>query len=95
MCEGIHPGQTYVFAIITEKSKQISEPATITHTVRPLSPLNFKLEADFDKNKFKVLVNLPPSNASTIDRCKISVVSDLAPKVEQIVRVGEFANENQ
>jgi hypothetical protein len=85
-----------VFALIAEKSKQISEPATISHTVRPLSPLSFSLKADFEKNQFKVLVDLPPSNASNADRCKISVVSDQAPRAEQqIVRVGEFANENQ
>jgi hypothetical protein len=57
--------------------------------------LSFYLKADFEKNQFKVVVDLPPSNTSTADRCKISVVSDQAGRIEQIVRVGELADENQ
>ncbi|KAI6184291.1 Protein-tyrosine-phosphatase [Aphelenchoides bicaudatus] len=95
LCNGIQPGQTYVFAIIAEKSTQISEPATISHTVRPLSPQSFSLKADFERSKFKVVVDLPPSNASTADRCQISVVSDQAPRIEQVVRAAETTEQNQ
>jgi hypothetical protein len=95
LCQGIQPGQTYVFALISEKSQQISEPATVSHTVRPLSPMSISVHADFEKGQFKVLADLPPQTQSKSDRCQFTIISDQAQRIEQTVRVGEFAGENQ
>ncbi|KAI6178884.1 Protein-tyrosine-phosphatase [Aphelenchoides besseyi] len=91
LCNGIHPGMTFVFAVIAEKTRQISEPSTITHTVRPLPPISVSVTPDFDRGQFAVEALLPPQSISKSTVCHIVVVSDRSDKVEQRVRVGEIS----
>uniref|UniRef100_A0A915EGL5 protein-tyrosine-phosphatase n=1 Tax=Ditylenchus dipsaci TaxID=166011 RepID=A0A915EGL5_9BILA len=82
------PGQTYVFAVIAEKSHQISDPATISHTVRPAPPTDLSVEADFEKAKFRIHVELAPQEKSKSEKCSIMVSSEQGSDgTEQIVKV--------
>lgn len=83
------PGQTYIFAVIAEKSKQISSSTTISYTVRPNPPKELRVDADFDKAKFRILVKLPSSNESKIEKCQITIISEQLERIEQIVKVVE------
>jgi hypothetical protein len=49
LCQQIVPGRVFIFAVIAEKSRQISEPATLSQTIRPLPPRELVVEPDFEK----------------------------------------------
>jgi hypothetical protein len=51
LCQQIVPGMVFIFAVIAEKSHQMSEPATISHTIRPLPPRELLVEPDFEKSR--------------------------------------------
>lgn len=87
LCDEILPGQTYIFAVIAEKSKQISSPTTISYTVRPLPPKELTVEANFEMAKFRVFVKLPSAKESKADKCQIIITSE--QRLEQIVKVNE------
>ena len=92
LCRDILPGQTFIFAVITEKSHQISDPATISYTVRPLPPVDLQLTADFEKEKFRLNVELPSKKASKIDKCHVAILSENLEKIEQTVTAFEERN---
>ncbi|KAI1720266.1 protein-tyrosine phosphatase domain-containing protein [Ditylenchus destructor] len=83
------PGQTYIFAVIAEKSHQISDPATTTFTIRPLAPLDVNIDADFEKAKFRTQINLVSSKLSKAEKCSVIVVSEHSDAIEQTVDVEE------
>ncbi|TMS35191.1 hypothetical protein L596_002642 [Steinernema carpocapsae] len=87
LCEQIMPGQSYLFAVIAEKSHQISDAGTISHTVKPLPPLEINVTPDFEKGKYKVFVSLPPKKYSKIDKCTITIVSEQLQRSEKTVKV--------
>lgn len=78
--------------MITEKSHQISDPSTISYTVRPLPPSDLQLLADFDKEKFRLNVELPSKKASKAEKCHISIISEQLEKIEQTVTAFEERN---
>uniref|UniRef100_A0AC34QS31 Fibronectin type-III domain-containing protein n=1 Tax=Panagrolaimus sp. JU765 TaxID=591449 RepID=A0AC34QS31_9BILA len=89
LCQGIVPGYTFIFAVIAEKSNQISDPATISYTIKPLPAENIKIEPDFGKGKYKIEIELPTKTNSKIEKCQITVFSDQLEKNEEIVKVEE------
>uniref|UniRef100_A0A7E4VXE1 protein-tyrosine-phosphatase n=1 Tax=Panagrellus redivivus TaxID=6233 RepID=A0A7E4VXE1_PANRE len=89
LCRGIVPGYTFIFAVIAEKSNQISDPATISHTVRPLPAEDLKVVADFTRGKYRIDVKLPSRSTSKVDKCAISVFSDQLERMEDSVRAEE------
>lgn len=76
LCEGILPGYAYIFAVIAEKSRQISEPATLSRVIRPFPPRKVTIEADFERTRFKVQAELPPDEESHAEKCQIFVDSE-------------------
>ncbi|KAH7697085.1 Protein-tyrosine phosphatase [Aphelenchoides avenae] len=85
LCDGVLPGQSLLFAVVAEKSHEISDPSTISYTVRPLPPSDLKVVADFSKAKFRVELELPSEKASKVDKCLITVVSEQLEKMEHRV----------
>lgn len=49
LCQSILPGRVFIFAVIAQKSQQISEPATLSYTIQPLAPRELTVELDFEK----------------------------------------------
>uniref|UniRef100_A0A1I7YE17 Fibronectin type-III domain-containing protein n=1 Tax=Steinernema glaseri TaxID=37863 RepID=A0A1I7YE17_9BILA len=86
LCEQIIPGQSYLFAVIAEKSHQISDAATTSHTVKPLPPIEVHVTPDFEKGKYKVAVDLPHRKYSKIDKCTITVTSEQLQRSEKTVK---------
>ncbi|KAK0395485.1 hypothetical protein QR680_001299 [Steinernema hermaphroditum] len=86
LCEQIIPGQSYLFAVIAEKSHQISDAGTTSHTVKPLPPIEMHVMPDFEKGKYKVFVDLPHRKYSKIDKCTITVVSEQLQRSEKTVK---------
>lgn len=93
LCNRIIPGYTYIFAVIAEKSNQISDASTISHTIKPLSAEDLKVLPDFDKGKYRIEVILPSKEQSKIDKCLISVSSEKLEKMDDVTKVEEFDNE--
>ena len=89
LCQGIVPGYSFIFAVIAEKSNQISDPATISYTMKPLPAEDVKIEADFTREKFKIDVHLPSKVDSKIEKCQITVFSEQLEKFEEVVRAQE------
>nr|CAD2199662.1 unnamed protein product [Meloidogyne enterolobii] len=76
LCQQILPGRAFIFAVIAEKSRQISEPSTTSHTIKPLAPKDLVVEPDFESSRFRVRVSLAPENESHTEKCQISVQSE-------------------
>lgn len=87
LCSGIVPGQSYLLTVVAEKRNQLSDASTITYTVRPRSPRELEVVADFQRVKFKVEARLSPLSESLAEKCHISVVSEHLEKMEQTVKV--------
>ncbi|KAL7072525.1 hypothetical protein ACQ4LE_008066 [Meloidogyne hapla] len=86
LCQQIVPGRAFIFAVIAEKSRQISEPSTTSHTVKPLAPKDLVVEPDFESSRFRVRVNLASEEESHTEKCQISVQSeDQNGKSEQAI----------
>jgi hypothetical protein len=78
-----------VFAVIAEKSRQISDPATFSRSIRPLPPRQVSVSADFERVRFRVLVELSPDEESHTEKCQITVDAEQQSRerLEQIVPV--------
>uniref|UniRef100_A0A915MGK7 Fibronectin type-III domain-containing protein n=2 Tax=Meloidogyne javanica TaxID=6303 RepID=A0A915MGK7_MELJA len=76
LCQQIVPGRAFIFAVIAEKSRQISEPSTTSHTIKPLAPKDLVVEPDFESSRFRVRVSLALENESHTEKCQISVQSE-------------------
>ncbi|KAF7634054.1 hypothetical protein Mgra_00006579 [Meloidogyne graminicola] len=86
LCQQIVPGRAFIFAVITEKSRQISEPLTTTHIIKPLAPRDLIVEPDFENARFRVRVFLAKDEESHTEKCQISVQSeDQNGKSEQAI----------
>uniref|UniRef100_A0A914I7S7 protein-tyrosine-phosphatase n=1 Tax=Globodera rostochiensis TaxID=31243 RepID=A0A914I7S7_GLORO len=87
LCQHIVPGRVFIFAVIAEKSRQISEPATLSHTVRPLAPRELSVQPDFEKARFRVRAHLAPDNESHTEKCQLWVEPEQGGRLEQTVQV--------
>uniref|UniRef100_A0A914NMA6 Fibronectin type-III domain-containing protein n=1 Tax=Meloidogyne incognita TaxID=6306 RepID=A0A914NMA6_MELIC len=76
LCQQILPGRAFIFAVIAEKSRQISEPSTTSYTIKPLAPKDLIVEPDFESSRFRVRVSLASENESHTEKCQISVQSE-------------------
>lgn len=86
LCTGIRPGDEYIFAVIAQKSAQVSDAATISHTVRPLPPRSIEATADVGRLLFCVRVELQPPSLSYTEKCALSILAEESGEhIERIV----------
>jgi hypothetical protein len=71
LCQQIIPGRAFIFAVIAEKSRLISEPSTTSHIVKPLAPRDLIVEPDFENARFLVRVSLLPEEESHTEMSNI------------------------
>uniref|UniRef100_A0A158P6K0 Protein-tyrosine-phosphatase n=1 Tax=Angiostrongylus cantonensis TaxID=6313 RepID=A0A158P6K0_ANGCA len=81
LCNNIVPGYMYIISIIVKKGLSQSEEKTVSYTVRPLSPEDFKIFPDITKGKYRLMFGL--NSTSYYDGCRVSVVSETLEKIEQ------------
>ncbi|KAL3123411.1 hypothetical protein niasHT_004583 [Heterodera trifolii] len=87
LCQHILPGRVFIFAVIAEKSRQISEPATLSRTIRPLAPRELSVQPDFENARFRIRALLAPQNESHTEKCQIWAESEQGGRMEQMVKV--------
>uniref|UniRef100_A0AC35FTE1 Fibronectin type-III domain-containing protein n=1 Tax=Panagrolaimus sp. PS1159 TaxID=55785 RepID=A0AC35FTE1_9BILA len=93
LCNRIIPGYPYIFVVIAEKSNQISDASTISHTIKPLPAEELKIVPDFEKGKYRIETILPSKDQSKIDKCLITVSSEKLERMEDVSKIEEFDNE--
>ncbi|VDM52330.1 unnamed protein product [Angiostrongylus costaricensis] len=87
LCNNIVPGYIYIISIVVKKGLSRSEEKTVSYTVRPLSPEDFKIFPDITKGKYRLMFGL--NSTSYYDGCRVSVVSETLEKIEQSEKLSE------
>ncbi|PAV90119.1 hypothetical protein WR25_13324 isoform C [Diploscapter pachys] len=80
LCEGIVAGTSLIFSVQAKKNDILSEPTVIEHTIKPLSPTDFRVRPDITKGKYRLTADIPINTLA--NRCTLIVVSENLEKIE-------------
>uniref|UniRef100_A0A0R3RM73 Fibronectin type-III domain-containing protein n=1 Tax=Elaeophora elaphi TaxID=1147741 RepID=A0A0R3RM73_9BILA len=84
ICNGLQPGRTYLFIARTRKSNEISEDVKLLHTMKPKIPKNLKILTDYEKRKFRLIMDIASESESHVDKCFVSLVNEKLDVIERI-----------
>uniref|UniRef100_A0A8R1XN36 Fibronectin type-III domain-containing protein n=1 Tax=Onchocerca volvulus TaxID=6282 RepID=A0A8R1XN36_ONCVO len=87
ICSGLQPGRTYLFTIKTIKSSESSESIEILHTMKPKIPGNLKILTDYEKRKFKLIMDIASESESHVEKCFVSLVNEKLDVIERTSNV--------
>ncbi|CAG9537179.1 unnamed protein product [Cercopithifilaria johnstoni] len=87
ICNGLQPGRTYIFIVRTKKSNEISEDVKLLHTMKPKIPENLKILTDYEKRKFRLIMDVASESESHVEKCFVSLVDEKLDVIERISSV--------
>ncbi|KAL3994459.1 Fibronectin type III domain family protein [Acanthocheilonema viteae] len=87
ICSGLQPGRTYIFIARTKKSNEISEGVKLLHTMKPKTPENLKILTDYEKRKFRLIMDIASESESHVEKCFVSLVNEKLDVIERISSV--------
>ncbi|KAM3719393.1 Receptor-type tyrosine-protein phosphatase dep-1 [Dirofilaria immitis] len=87
ICNGLQPGRTYIFITKTKKNNETSEGVEILHTMKPRTPKNLEILTDYEKRKFRLIMDIASESESHIEKCFVSLVNEKLDIIERISSV--------
>ncbi|EFO17948.2 hypothetical protein LOAG_10550 [Loa loa] len=83
ICNGLQPGRTYMFIARTKKSSETSEGIKLIYTMKPKVPENLKILMDYEKRKFRLIMDIASESESHIEKCFVSLVNEKLDVIER------------
>ncbi|VDM08425.1 unnamed protein product [Wuchereria bancrofti] len=87
ICSGLQPGRTYIFIARTKKNSETSDDVKLLYTVKPKAPENLKILTDYEKRKFRLVMDIAPESESYVEKCFVSLVNEKLDVVEKLSSV--------
>uniref|UniRef100_A0A1I8EDX7 protein-tyrosine-phosphatase n=1 Tax=Wuchereria bancrofti TaxID=6293 RepID=A0A1I8EDX7_WUCBA len=69
------------------KNSETSDDVKLLYTVKPKAPENLKILTDYEKRKFRLVMDIAPESESYVEKCFVSLVNEKLDVVEKLSSV--------